>query len=117
VTPEILATLLADPERASALPRADLPELLGQLERLRATLWAALSIPATNGAYVVDHTSGAQATGQDHLLTVQELAVALSVDERWIYRRASTWPFTRRLSDRTLRFSERGLARWLEKQR
>jgi predicted DNA-binding transcriptional regulator AlpA len=49
----------------------------------------------------------------DRLLTVHELAAALSVDERWIYRRADGLPFTRRLSDRTLRFSQRGLERWL----
>jgi len=116
VTPETLATLLADPGRASALPRGDLPELLGQLERLRATLWAALSVPQSIGAAEsnnADHGSGAA----DRLLTVPELAEALSVDERWVYRHANTFPFTRRLSDRTLRFSQRGLERWLEKQR
>jgi excisionase family DNA binding protein len=109
-----LAILLTDPTRADALPREALPEVLGQVERLKAVLWARLSTPevASNGRPVSDTE---RASG-DRLLTVQELAERLNVDDRWIYRKADDLPFTRRLGDRTLRFSEQGLERWLARQ-
>lgn len=53
----------------------------------------------------------------DRLLTVKEAAERLGVDRRWIYRRADTLPFTRKLSPGTLRFSERALERWKEGRR
>lgn len=109
MSPETLATLLADPERASSLPRGELPEILGQLERLRAALWATLATPPANGSVAQPEAAG----DQDELLNVPELAEVLHVDERWVYRRADSLPFTKRLSDRTLRFSRRGLERWL----
>ena len=114
MTPETLATLLSDPSRADALPREELPEVLGQVERLKAVLWARLATPevAGNGRPVSDTE---RASG-DRLLTVQELAERLNVDDRWIYRKADDLPFTRRLGDRTLRFSEQGVQRWLARQ-
>lgn len=114
MNPETLATLLSDPSRADALPREELPEVLGQVERLKAVLWARLATPevAGNGRPVSDTE---RASG-DRLLTVQELAERLNVDDRWIYRKADDLPFTRRLGDRTLRFSEQGVQRWLARQ-
>ena len=50
--------------------------------------------------------------GADRLLTVQEAAQRLAVTPRWLYRHAGDLPFTVRLG-RLLRFSERGLDRWL----
>lgn len=50
----------------------------------------------------------------DRLLTAEEAGKRLGVGRRWIYRHASTLPFTRRLTGGTLRFSERGLERWIE---
>lgn len=112
MSPEALATLLADPDRAATLSRGDVAEVLGQLERLRATLWCALTAPTVpNGG-----APEVEPAGEDRLLTVKELAERLNVDDRWVYRRADDFTFTRRLSDRTLRFSERGLERWLERQ-
>jgi excisionase family DNA binding protein len=111
IHPDILATLLADPERAQALTREQVTEVLGQLERLRAFLWAMLSAPP---AAAPPPTS---ASSPDHLLTADEAAVRLGVSRRWIYRKADELPFTRRLSGGTLRFSARGLERWKEGRR
>ena len=52
----------------------------------------------------------------DRLLTVEEVATRLGVDEQWVYRHAAEWDFTRRLGRRTLRFSEAGLRDYLAKK-
>ena len=52
--------------------------------------------------------------GPDRLLTAAQTAQRLGVAKRWIYRKADELPFTRRLTEGTLRFSERGLERWKE---
>ena len=105
-----LSTLAANPSRVVDVAPEALPALLGELEALRATLWARLqgaSVPATP-----PHQRDGNPTGEDRLLTVGEVAVRLGVDRRWVYRKADALPFTRRLSRGTLRFSERGLERW-----
>jgi excisionase family DNA binding protein len=53
----------------------------------------------------------------DRLLTVEEVAERLGATPKYVYRQAGRWPFRRKLGGRTLRFSERGLARWLERAR
>jgi excisionase family DNA binding protein len=52
----------------------------------------------------------------DRLLTVDEAAEQLTVSRKWLYRHAKTLPFTKRLSAKTIRFSERGLRSWLAQQ-
>lgn len=108
-----LAELADDPDRIEDLPREDLPELLSELEGLRARLQLRLSRPPTgreNGREEAPRTD-------DRLLDVEEVADRLDVTERYVYDRADDWPFTRRISPRKLRFSEEGLYRWLEARR
>lgn len=59
------------------------------------------------------HNGGGGAPEKDRLLTPEEAAEMLGQNVRWLYRRASNLPFTRRLSRKSLRFSEKGLRRWL----
>jgi len=49
----------------------------------------------------------------DQLLTVREAAKRLGVSTRYVYGHADDYPFARRLGPKTLRFSERGLEKWL----
>lgn len=107
-----LTEVVADPDRLEKLPRERLPELLADVERLRAEVWSRLSCPPReNGAESED------ADRDDQLLDVEAVAEVLDVDERYVYEHADDWPFTRRISPRKLRFSERGLYRWLETRR
>lgn len=53
----------------------------------------------------------------DRLLTVEETANRMGVRVEWLYRHARRLPFARHLGRRTLRFSESGLARYLERVR
>jgi predicted DNA-binding transcriptional regulator AlpA len=101
-----LAALAADPSRVADVAPEKVPPLLGELELLRAMLWArnqplpAPQPPATNGS------------GPDTLLKVDEAAARLGVSRRWMYAHADTLPFAKRLTGGTLRFSSRGLERW-----
>ncbi len=53
--------------------------------------------------------------GEDRLLTVEEAAKKLGLSTDWLYRRARKLPFTVRLG-RRLRFSERGLDRYIRQR-
>jgi len=52
---------------------------------------------------------------EDRLLTVEEAAKRMNVKPRWLYANRKRLPFARKLSRKALRFSERGLLRWLER--
>ncbi len=49
----------------------------------------------------------------DRLLTPSEAAQILGETKRWLYRHSYRLPFTRRLSRKSLRFSEAGLRKWM----
>jgi len=109
VTPD-LAALLEHPEKTAGLDPSAVPELLAEVEAIRARLWSRLhrpsgSTPSTNGS--------PPPPLPDQLLTADEAGAILAVDKRWLYDHANDLPFTRRLSPGKLRFSERGLERWL----
>lgn len=44
-----LTDLMADPGKVSMLPSDAIPPLLGELERVKASLWARLTVPQSNG--------------------------------------------------------------------
>ena len=84
------------------------PLLIGELERLRARLWSRMMAPTNGNSRSPSHAE------EDQWLTAEQAAELLNVNKKWLYRRASDLPFTRRLSRRKLLFSESGLRRWLE---
>jgi predicted DNA-binding transcriptional regulator AlpA len=51
---------------------------------------------------------------EDRLIKPQELAERLGTSVDWVYRHWKEFPFTVKLSPRQLRFSEKGLERYLE---
>lgn len=110
---DVLAELAANPGRVEDLPEDNLPDLLAELERLRARIWSELARPRIPSS----HNPGEAAETGDRLLDAQDVAELLDVAPRYVYDHADDWPFTRRLSPRKLRFSERGLYRWLETRR
>jgi predicted DNA-binding transcriptional regulator AlpA len=102
-----LGQLLQAPISLATLPREDIPVLLGELETLRARLWARLldvqSLPAPRDA------------GQDRLLTPQEAAALIGVSLRWLHRHQHQLPSTR-LSKKVIRFNQSELTRWVAQQ-
>lgn len=118
---QVLATLAADPERVDAVAPASVPALLGHLEALRARLELRMVTAAGNGTETAapdgaggDTRAAELAADGDRLITVSEAAERLGVADRWIYRRTDRLPFIRRLGERTIRCSVRGIERWLE---
>jgi excisionase family DNA binding protein len=89
---------------ARELPAEDLPDLIGELERAKATAWARLSAPAAAPA---EH---------DELLSVTEAARRLGISSDYLYRHSQAYPFTRR-QGRKLLFSALGIERHIRQNR
>lgn len=107
---DVLAELAADPDRLDRVPDEDLPDVLAALEGLRARLWMRMSRPP-------EPTADDPPDTDDQMLDAEAVAAVLDVDVRYVYDHAEAWPFARRISPRKLRFSERGLYRWLNSRR
>lgn len=50
-------------------------------------------------------------------ISVDEVAKALDVSKRYVYAHKESFPFAKQLPGGTLRFSERGLRRWMDRAR
>ena len=102
-----LAELITDPAKAANFPPEAVPALLGDLERLKATLWARLTVPQ-NGQ------GQAQGNG-DRLLTAKEAAAKLGMSEDYLYRNGSKLPFVVRIG-RQVRYSEAGIEKFIKQR-
>lgn len=107
----LLDALLADPSRATHVPREEAVALLVAISTLHVALLTAASRPST----VVPRES--ERPNEDRMLDVEEAAALLGVTKRWLYRHAKQLPFTRPISPKILRFSEAGIRRWLASRR
>ncbi len=101
-----LPDLLYDHAKAALVPSEAIPAMLGELERLKATLWARLTVPSGNG----------QPCSQDgdRLLSVEQAAEKLGISKHAIYRKAKAgnYDFVVR-SGRTMKFSDQGVERYI----
>jgi excisionase family DNA binding protein len=99
--------LITGLERAlDLMPAKHMPELLSQLERLKALIWVRLMIVPASGTR--------ELSPPDRLLEVSEAAKRLGVSKDYLYRHAKQWPFAVRVGPGHLRFSERGLESWIK---
>lgn len=91
----------------------EIPHHLGNLERLKVSLWTRMmSTPAAPDGF-----SGTTRTADgDQLLTVEEAAQKLSVPKDWLYRHSKKLPFSVRLGPRHLRFSARGIEKFIRQR-
>jgi predicted DNA-binding transcriptional regulator AlpA len=55
--------------------------------------------------------------GEERLLDVEEAVAVLGLSTDWLYRNAKKLPFTRKLGPKMLRFSHRGILKWLATRR
>ena len=104
-----LADLLTDPSKTEKVPPEAVPALLGEIECLRAKLWARMMIPSARG-------TGQASTEEDRLLIAQEAAKRLGASEDYLYRHADKLPFTVRIGPRQLRFSAQGIERYIRQR-
>ena len=84
---------------------AEVPTLIGEVERLKALLWMKLPSGSPPGTEEPPANNTDQAA--DHLITAKEAAEILGVSVKWVYRNwRSKMPFGKKLGARTLRFPE-----------
>ena len=88
---------------ARTAPIEGLPDLIAQVEGLKARLYARLSAPST------------PATPKDRLLNIKEAAEKLCRSTDWLYRHGGELPFVVR-DGRLLRFSEHGIEEYIRKR-
>ncbi len=103
-----LETLVLEPHRLAEVVPAQAVELLMEARTLVARLEARVF-----SAMLKSARQGDKLDGPDHLLTAEEAAAVLHVTPRWLYRHANRLPFTRRVSRKQLRFSEKTLRKWV----
>ena len=108
-----LADVHKDPAILSRVPLAVLVDLRRQVSHLAADLDAALcsAVAATL------HLDQRPVVAPDRLLTPAAAAERFGVTKRWLLDHANDLPGVKRLSRKTIRFSEHRLARYLERTR
>jgi predicted DNA-binding transcriptional regulator AlpA len=100
-----LADLLEDPGKITDLSAEAIPGLLGELERLKALLWARLLMrPDGNDA---------GSLVEDRLLDVKEASGKLGISADALYRK--DFPFKVKLGTR-IRFSQHGIERYIKQR-
>ncbi len=103
-----LDALAAEPCRVLELEPAEALELLARLAGLQTVLLSRVAVTGASGRPAVERGNGA-----DRLLAVEEAAQILGVSKDHLYRCAGDYPFTIRLSERRLRFSAKGIQRYI----
>ena len=108
-----LAAVQQDPSILTGLPQPALVELRRQLSHLAADVDAVLCQTPLPEARTEDQRMDAK---PDRLLTPDAAAARFGVTKRWLLSHADEIPGLRRLSRKVVRFSERRLARFLERR-
>ena len=86
----------------------ELVDLVGELEKIKGIAYARLASSVSAPAQVADEP--------DRLLTADEAAPLLGLSVEQLARRRNL-AFRKTLGRRTVRYSERGIQRWLARQR
>jgi hypothetical protein len=87
------------------------------LAALQSQCVAALSALAVAQLGAAQGVPGPVPHSTDRTLDADEIARALGVNRRWVFRNAAKLPFVRRISRKALTGSEIGLRRWRETKR
>jgi hypothetical protein len=106
-----LAEVQRDPTILTGLPMPVIVDLRRQISHLAADLDAAFCQAVTQ-AGAQNHPA---APDPDRLLTPDAAAARFGVTKRWLLDHADEIPGVRRLSRKIVRFSERRLARFLDR--
>ena len=93
---------LPPPESIDSIPHAELPAALAHLLALQARAVARMAI--------------AQPADGDRLLDAIEAGEMLAKSPKWLYKHSRHLPFARRVG-RSLRFSEAGIRRYIDRSR
>jgi hypothetical protein len=100
-------------EYVAEVPSEEATKLIVQLSAILLSAGARLSGSADGQG----QEASSAPDPDDRLLSVNEAAIRLNVNRRWLYANHHRLPFAKKLSRKALRFSERGLERWLQRGR
>ena len=89
-------------EKIRSADQPELLELVGELARVQAL--------------TIARVAALSAEGPDELIGIAEASTKLGIGVSTLYRRAESYPFTV-INGRTVRFSRRGIERWIESKR
>ncbi len=92
------------------VPTDNIPMLIGELERLKAMVWARM-VPSQNR----DGQARSSPIHQGRWLTAADAAKIFPVSKRWFYRHKNRLPHSQP-SRKVLLFPEEPLRRWFEKR-
>jgi excisionase family DNA binding protein len=106
-----LGQLVDHPDQIVAIPRSDIPRLIGDAEALKARLWARLQECATP---VAAEPSVQRGNGPHRLLTAGQAAERLDVTLARLYELARTGALPAVRIGRQIRFSPDALSEWIE---
>ncbi len=106
-----LGDLLQHPQRVIDLPREFVPDMLCQLGAIQTALTARWLTASCSRSEVMPPEPE-----EDVLLDVDKAAQRLSTSKDWLYRHADKLPFTIRLGARQLRFSVKGIERYIRQR-
>jgi hypothetical protein len=109
-----VAPILDEPGRISGLTREQLGTLLEQLKALEGAIMARLLCSQVDRP-LREYSRATLA--DDRTLNANEIACALGVDRRWVFRHLKILPFVRRISRKSLAASERDVLRWRDAQK
>lgn len=101
-----LDEIAGDPSRAESLSYQAVWDLMVKVNGLQSILLGRLAC--------LSQTPSKESLQGDQLLDVNETAKKLSVSTDWLYRNSNNLPFTRRLGPRKLRFSDRGIEKYIK---
>lgn len=103
---------LPDLATLERLDRSSLAQLFSQVKALEGLILAKLL-----GAQSPSSSQSTLSKSTDRTLDANEIALALGVNRRWVFRNLKKLPFVRRISRKVLACSEAALRRWLENQK
>ena len=110
-----LARLAAALSAVNDVPMPQVPSVLSQIAAAQTALVAAQANLLARMLSPGDSRTAAD--NDDRWLSADEAAQLLKVHRKWLYRRAKSFPFSRRLSRKKLLFSEVGLREWMATRR
>jgi predicted DNA-binding transcriptional regulator AlpA len=96
----------------------ELEHRIGYAERVKSTAQVSVVLQdVLNDLIELELGSGQPMQKPDRMLTAKEAAPRLGMSTAWLYRNADSLPFTKRYPTGAVKFSARGLEKWLSRQR
>jgi len=99
-----LNDLMMNPARAQLLSAEEAGMMLAKLAGVQTVLMGRVLSSSGNG----------KESSEDTLLDVKQASERLNCTTDWLYRNSKKLPFTKRLSPRQLRFSSKGIDKYLK---